>query len=144
VGHAGELGTVNDQRPKRPRFQFGLRKLLLWTAVVATLLGVATTLGIEVSSVFLSWIILVWAIRRGFGAKVAAVLSVAAWAALGLVLSSVHVHPGPGPGMLAVEGAMIGGFVGLAMFGIAEGLVRAVNWADNLMRTKSDGETGGD
>ena len=74
-------------RPKRrtERFQLGLRKLLLWTAVVAVLLGILR---------MLNWDLLL-----------AALLT-----------------------------------LGCLIYGIVELVVRAVNWADKVLETKSDGE----
>jgi hypothetical protein len=34
---------------------------------------------------------------------------------------------------------MVGGLFGLVMFGIVEGAVLGVNWADKVLETKSDG-----
>jgi len=120
-----------------------LRKLLLWTAVVALVLGIATTLGMEDSFVFLilvCWTILIGAIRYGFGPKAAGILSSVAWAILGGVHGYVGYglmrQFGPGRAEGAVQGLMAGGFYGLAMFGIVEGLARVVNWAARVLETR--------
>jgi hypothetical protein len=139
---------MNDQRPERRRFQFGLRKLLLWTGVVAVLLGLATTTFTTAEAVvLLGWMILVAAVRWAFGPKAAGALSVAAALILHvsfswLVYMAARPFPDPveaGVGALIVGGT-VGGLFGLVMFGIAEGAVRAVNWADKVLETKSDGE----
>jgi hypothetical protein len=128
--------------PERHRFQVGLRKLLLWTVVVGILLGIATTLGREESCVFLCGTILVCAIRCGLGFKVAGILTVAAWTTFMVLLSWAIASDIARPlGEATLIGSVYGGLVGLAMFGIAEGLVRAVNWADKMLETRGDGGT---
>jgi hypothetical protein len=123
-------------------FQFSLRKLLLWTAVVALLLGVATSLG-EGVWLLACWVLVVCAIRCAFGPNVAVILSVGGGAILGGALGYAlpHTDPGPDPVERAMQGVIVGGFFGLATFGIVEGAFRAVNWVDKAFEPKSDGET---
>jgi len=53
----------------RPRFQFGLRKLLLWTAVVALFLGILKMLGLGpiLCIAVLCWAMFVRGLRLVFG-----------------------------------------------------------------------------
>ena len=64
---------MNTTQPKSRRLQFGLRRLLLWTAVVAVWLSTLLTLHITLFfSVILScWAIPVIVVRAAFGASVA-------------------------------------------------------------------------
>jgi hypothetical protein len=68
-----------DQHAKRRRFQFGLRKLLLWTAVVALYLGILSLVNFNAClSVSLTcYLILVGTLRVTFGRWGACVGSVA-------------------------------------------------------------------
>jgi len=132
--------SMTTPHSERRRFQFGLRKLLLWTAVVALLLGVAATFG-EEAWISAGWIIVVGIVRVAFGPKVGGVLSVAAGmilVAAFLCLVFVASEPGPRIGEAVAVGVIFGGLFGLAMFSITEYLYLAVNWADNLMQTRTD------
>ena len=68
---------MNDHPAKRPRYQFGLRKLLLWMFVVAVLLGTLKALGLE--SVWLAigafWVVITAAVRAAWGSTWAHVIS---------------------------------------------------------------------
>jgi hypothetical protein len=134
---------MNDQRPERRRFQFGLRKLLLWTAVAALLLGTAASLR-EGAWLPACCILIVGAIRCAFGARVAGGISVATAVILMVsfswVVAETH-HPGPSLGDATVTGLALGLFFGLATLGIVEGAVRVVNWADKVLESKSDRAT---
>jgi len=117
-----------------------LRKLLLWTAVVALVLGVAATFG-EEAAIPAGWIIVLGVVRVAFGSKVAGVLSVLAGVILSACLAYVlttHSRPGPDPVEAIPAGVIVGILFGLAMFAITEYLYLAVDWADNHMQTKTD------
>ena len=138
---------MTSPRPERRtrRFQFGLRRLLLWTAVVAVLLGVAASLG-DGAWLLACCVLVVCVLRVAFGSKVAGILSVAAalilYVSFSLLAYMATSNPNPVlAGVVVIMRGAIGGLVGLAMFGIAEGAVRGVNWADKLLETTSDGET---
>ena len=68
---------MNDPRPERRRFQFGLRKLLLWTGVVAVWFGVLTTLplGLPLSTVLTLWVVVVGVVRVAIRPLAAALTS---------------------------------------------------------------------
>jgi len=107
------------------RFQFGSRRLLLWTAVVALYLGFLTEfVGDVLPCVVLTcWLVGIGVVRRG-NRLVAALCS----AAVGILLWP-SVPPLP---LDRLEGVA----VGLLFFACVEGICRAVNWADEIMRTK--------
>ena len=119
-------------------FQFGLRKLLLWTAVVALLLGLATSLG-DWGWFLACWLLFIGVLRAAFGPKVAGILSVAVPVIVACAVAMTR-HPGPSFGDLLVDAFLVGAFVGLAMFVIVEGAIGLVNWADKVLGPKSDGE----
>ncbi|MHC4403161.1 MAG: hypothetical protein ACYTG0_26160, partial [Planctomycetota bacterium] len=98
------------------RYQFGVRKLLLWTTAVALLLGTAA--GSEAASGeqegwlgFAICVVVVGAIRTAAGPIVAAALSAAAWTVLG-AWGQTQAESSPGPP--ASARMMYGGVVGLA------------------------------
>jgi hypothetical protein len=115
----------------RPRFQFGLRKLLLWTAVLALLLGVAQMLG-ELGAFLACGIIIVFVIRTTAGSIVALAF------AEGLGIGAMIGHSFPITPIQMIIGCVLGSVVGLIVFCIAEVSCRAVDWADNLMASKTD------
>ena len=124
----------------RRRFQFGLRKLLLWTVVLALYLGVARMLGMPpiALAVLTLWIAVVAGLRAAFGPVVAAIVS----PAIGAVLGGWFEYTGPaldppGPSPLG-PGIALGGLFGCVLFAAVELSCRAVNWADNVMRTRHD------
>ena len=127
-------------QPRRRRFQFGLRRGLAWTAVVALGLGVLSSLepNAVIWIVYPSWFAIVLILRWRFGGRVAAGISVIAgmllfallcgsiWAATSRRLEPVEVV------MIAVVGAFLGGFVGFVLFLLAEAARRAVNRIDRI------------
>jgi hypothetical protein len=146
--------------PKRRSrgFQFGLRKLLLWTAVAAVYLGVLSLVSFEpcFSLSLTSYLILVgivrarWGSRVGCGCSVAVplvpLLCLAGFSLLGIIGEFSYDN---GPSGQAVEWCLgvlawsiVCCAVGFIVFGCVELTLRAVDWADNLMETKGDGEEG--
>ena len=79
---------MNDERPERRRFQFGLRKLLLWTVVVAVLLGTLKMLGLETAGLVIaaSWAAITAVVRGAFGSTLAHIVSAVGGGVLALVL----------------------------------------------------------
>ena len=132
-----------NARHRHRRCQFGLRKLLLWTAVVAFLLGVAASLG-DGAWLVAGCILLISVLRVAFGSRVAGILSVAVAVMLWVSLwwaATTAARPGPSLAEATLAGLAFVVLFPLATFGIAEGLVSVVNWADKMLETKSDGET---
>ena len=148
--------SMTAPRPKPHRLQFGLRKLLLWTAVVALYLGIPSMLGVDLQErrnlmSFVSlglWAIVVGLVRTVFNDRAAAAFS----AVMGVILCAValyltarwsRVNPFDFPGHV-IWGLVWGGLIGLNVFAFVELAFRGVDWVDNRMRTKPDGEAGRD
>ena len=115
---------------RRPRFQFSLRKLLLWTAVVAIWLGVLKMLDSQpfVLVVLTLRVLIVGSVRAALSPIVAAETSVI----LAMMIKLGYVPCGFGS--LPLVGLSDAFFV----FAFVEVSFRVVAWADNLMRTKTD------
>jgi hypothetical protein len=142
---------MNDQRPERRRFQFGLRKLLLSRAVVvAVFVGVPTMVSLGIlamleidltgfaiwtSCLVCFWLGVVAILQNLLGPKVAGVLS----AGTGAILGGLFEYSLSG-GRFGL-GMVFGLVFGCIAFVILQGMLCAANWADNLMETKSDGGT---
>ncbi|MBC8871254.1 MAG: hypothetical protein H8E44_17650 [Planctomycetes bacterium] len=79
---------MNDQDLERRRFQFGLRKLLLWMAVVAVLLGILKMLELSTAGLILaaSWVAITAIVRGAFGSTWAHIVSAVGGSALALGL----------------------------------------------------------
>jgi hypothetical protein len=133
------------------RFQFGLRKLLLWTAVVALLLGLAKMSGIREGWIaFPCWIVMVAVIRVVASPIATAIVSAASgMVLLAWVRVAARVDLGPPAseimtalhksGSLLVAGCLLG----LTLFAVAELLRRAVDWADNVLSRVGGPKTNG-
>jgi hypothetical protein len=136
----GIEASMNTPRPERRRLQFGLRKLLLWTAVAALVLGWATTFRQEEAWVIACWILTFGVVRVAFGFWVAGILSIGAGAIFGGWLgyiAATRFNPNIGLDLFK-HYVVVGCVSGFILFGVVELIVRVVEWADNLMRTKSD------
>lgn len=138
------------------RFQFGLRKLLLWTAVVAIWCGVFKVISIGTSLsapqtdpaiqltnmiLVISWVAVVAIGRVAFRTTVAAVLAIVIgviYAVLGSWLAA-HMSGRSYIEMLSLypDRAAIGVGVfivlGAIVFGCVEASFRTVHWLDKLM-----------
>ena len=122
---------MNDQDLKRRRFQFGLRKLLLWMAVVAVLLGVLKMLELSTAGLILaaSWVAITAIVRGAFGSTWAHIVSAVGGGALAFGLLFAGAIGGISVVVLIIVGAgMPFVFVELAWLG--------VDWLDKLLRTK--------
>jgi hypothetical protein len=129
---------------ERRRLQFGLRKLLLWTAVLAFFLGFLRMQGLDTiaATIVVCWAAAVTVFRMITRPRAAFWFSAFAGAiagALEFILRSVS-------GQIAVGhvftlSVMFAGFIGgCIFFPLVEAVFRAVNWADDLMRVRSDQE----
>lgn len=121
--------------PKR-RYQFSLRKLLLWTAAIVLLFGTAKTLGTE-WVIAACWITVVGGIRTATNWRVAGVVSVLGGAAVATAAACVSIAVSAGtrtavpyflPGVIG--GGFAGCVVGACLFGVTEILCRGVDWID--------------
>lgn len=133
-------------KPERRRFQFRLRRLLLWTAVVALGLGVLSPLELDVSGwIFLSgWFFAIslvrWTFGRKWAASVAVVMGVSAyaWHSCSLVARNVNgVVPVDYYFDAAIAVALPGSLVGFVSFLVVEFAWQAVNRLDRI--GQSDG-----
>ena len=142
---------MTSPRPERRtrRFQFGLRKLLLWTGVVALLLGILKVLNLPILVCVLvdCWVIVVAVVRATSGATAAAVLSVAfgvvaVVAVLFIVPSELGITPDGTELVLAAPELLLNGVgLGLYVLALVELAFRGVNWTDKMLEANSDGET---
>jgi hypothetical protein len=109
---------------------------MLWTVVVALYLGIVGVLQVDLSifAVFTGWLIVVGVLRIAVGSKVAGVLSILAGLPL-CVFVLCQFEWFIFPCFIIVFGGPV---FGLVLFLIVEGGFRVVDWADNLMRTKTD------
>jgi hypothetical protein len=71
--------------PKRRRFQFGVRRLLLWTVVIAVYLSVVKWLRMDLMlfAVLTAWLGIVAGVKARFGSMAAFVVSILAGAVVG-------------------------------------------------------------
>jgi hypothetical protein len=122
---------MNDARPQPRRFQFSLRKLLLWTAVVAVLLGTLKTLGLETVGLVIAaaWVAITAGVRGVFGSLWSHVVSVVGGAILGISL----LFTGLIGATSIVLFIILGGGVSFAFVELAW---RGVDWLDGLFEPK--------
>ena len=136
--------------------QFGLRKLLLWTAMVALWCGVFKTLSVGLSLLdpqtdpaisltnmilIISWVAVVGIGRVVFRARVAAALAIvigviyavlALWWSAHMSGRSLMALVSSYPDRATVAVAVLSVF-GVIVFGCVEASFRTVNWLDKLM-----------
>jgi len=124
--------------PRRRRFQFRLRRLLLWTAVVALGCGILSSLEPDALDwvVLPAWFVTVFIVRWGFGGKWAATISIVLGMLLCLGWSIYGSIPTSTVG-LAIGCGFVGGSIGLVPFLLVEATCRIVNWIDKI--GQSDG-----
>jgi len=129
---------------KPRRFQFSLRKLFLWTAVVALYFGcgeaICLSLGEEAAGplVLLAvWIGVLGLVRTAFGSQAAVLFSMGVAATLsGIAGYIVQANVSPYRER-AIFGIATGCVVGFCLFAITELLIRAVDWLDRLMERRA-------
>lgn len=156
--------AVKEQQARR-RFQFSLRKLMLWTAVWAAYLGLIRAAGLGppaaiALTVFLAVLFvirLVWGYEKGL--KIGALFAGIVPAAVGgfLIVHMCIIVPFPSipistvGGIMAILGMLaviflIGTILGLYGFLLVHGVMKAVDRADALMslasRRSSDPDAG--
>jgi hypothetical protein len=124
---------MTDDSQQRRRFQFSLRGMMLWITTVAVSLSVLKTLRLEFSVggvVVTLWIAVVGAVRATLGPAEAAILSLLGGATVAACIPAMV----PASELL-MPVVLTSGFI---PFLVVEATWRIVNWADNLIRTKTD------
>jgi hypothetical protein len=135
---------MGDHPPTRRRFQFGLRKLMLWTVVVAVFLGIFEMFGFGWIGCVLAacWLAVVGLLRGTAGGRAACLVSIVIGTVLiGWCSYLVYVTASPRPPfnpVIVLFAAIWGSAYGLFVFVLTTAVCSAVNWADNLMRPKTD------
>lgn len=126
-------------RPEHCRFQFSLKRLLLWTVVVALGCGMLSTVQAESLDwlVLSPWLVTVFVVRWAFGGKWAAIVSVMIGVLLcGLVgcIGSAQAIGGSivTIGYYTVRGGLNGSPIGFVLFLLVEAACRTVNWFDSI------------
>ena len=129
------------RKPERQRFQFSIRRLMLWTVVVAIYLGIVVALQLELS-VFVGatvWFVIV-GILRVANYDVAFLASVVAGVVLyeyGLYTDIDSFGGWTDSFVLALLiGALGGSVLGCFLFVFVQGGFRFVDWADMLIGRK--------
>ncbi len=108
--------SESESPPRHRRWQFSIRALLIWTAVVALYFGVLRILQAEMNVIvaLTCWIVVGWSIRVLVGVKAAVVASFVAGAVCVLPAVQAARHPGPSTGELitmSAFGMLIGGWI---------------------------------
>ena len=119
-----------DQSDKRGRLQFGLRKLMLWTAVVAALLGILQIVGLNAlgQAIAALWVAVVAFAHAAFGSIPALVFSQIGGMSLALCLWFVL----PIDDATVILLIVLGGAGGLIPFAFVEIARRVVDCIDHL------------
>ena len=132
-------------KPERRRLQFGIRRLLLWTAVAAVAFGVLSTLRLHVVAwaMLIGWFAVVSSLRWVLGTKLATrVVTVAGMLLYGGLLCTIAVTHSLKPlplalVALAMLGCFAGGMMGFLSCVLVEAACRVVNRLDRI--GQSDG-----
>ena len=117
---------------QRRRFQFSLRKVMLWVVVEAVLLGTLSMLGLDAIGLAIaaSWVAATAVLRAAWSPLWAARLSSLGGIALAVGLWFVL----PMNDAAIVLLIILGGGAGLVPFVFVEVAARVVDWVDSLMR----------
>jgi hypothetical protein len=122
---------------KRERRQFGLPKLLLWTAAAALVLSALRMLGLGPIPLacIAGWVAVTAGVRLAWGSPVTFVFSIVAGGIAGGCLALAD-FVGFGPGGFPA-GAAMGGWAGYLSYVILEAAFCLVGLPDGLLRAKS-------
>ena len=128
--------TEQSKRPSR-RFQFTLRKMLLWTAMMALWFGLLSSLGILpgvilIATILTSWVVVVAIVRVAFGENSAALVALLPAACIPIIecwdpsipVSFVLLH------------VVVLGVMGSVIFVLVKVAFRVVSVLDHLMESK--------
>jgi hypothetical protein len=127
---------MTEERPRHRPFQFSLRELMLWTAMLALFLGVLQPGNLDAASVAIP---VCWAaavvIARSMRGPIAALCVSALGGAL--LLSVIWVPLASVPRSFSAVDALLAGIVGTILgcwfFPIIEAAYRLVQWIDDFM-----------
>jgi len=130
---------VSELNLQRRPFQFSLRKLMLWTAVWAIYLGFVRWVKMPlplalILTIYLAGLVVLrikWGYERGL--QIAYLTSLGIGLLLGLVIGVLERIPEDSYAILPLLGLLLG-FVGFHLVHFA---MRAVDWIDSLMETKT-------
>jgi len=142
-------GPPVDHDQRQRRFQFSLRKLLLWMAVLAVYLGVLRLITANVSVVLISicWLTVIVAVRMKWGARRACFVAITGTVFCLSVASAATYWIDFGPfhgdkfgrrmtGYMPLM-FLVGAFIGLYVFLVVELSIGFVDFLDRLMQTKT-------
>jgi hypothetical protein len=129
---------MSNPERERPRFQFSLRKLLLWVAIEAVLLGTLKMLGLNAVGLTVAtlWVAVVALARVACGGTPAVILSQLGGIALAICLWRVLPIDDPTVTLLVV----LGGGAGLIPIVFVEIAQRGVDWVDGLCEREGRGD----
>jgi hypothetical protein len=131
---------VDDTKPKR-RFQFSLRRLMLWMVVLGAYLGLMRLVELSSHTTFILtiWLAGLFAIRikwgygRGFPIALLGTMVLYYPSALLLVEPVGHRVE-----LWEVGSSLVGGLLfGFCGFLVASWTLNVLNWTDDLMRTRT-------
>jgi hypothetical protein len=122
------------------RLQFSLRRLMLWTAIIALYLGIvgAIQVGPLVSTVLVVYVVFVVVIRMAFGQKLACVSSVVIAGLLFLLffVASFGRFAAWPLSCVALCVSACGAVYGFLLFAMVELTFRFVEWADKSLQKR--------
>jgi hypothetical protein len=138
------IARKGEADEKRKGLQFGVRKLLWWTALAAVWLGLLRMVGVAplVIACIAGWVAVNAGLRWAFGSPVLCVFSVVAGAIAGggLVfadsLFGARFSSRLGPPFLPVA-ALFGGYAGFLSYVLLEVAFCMIGLPDGLLRSKS-------
>jgi hypothetical protein len=143
--------TVDDLKPQRRRFQFSLRKLMLWMVVWGAYLALARWIGPDqpFGLILTLWLMVILFVRLKWGyspkgRRVACHLTgfiTVSWIAFLQLADQPDLRAGwLGRCSLLAVGWLVGYLVGFNAFLIADFFVNVVNLVDDSLRTRKQRE----
>jgi hypothetical protein len=149
-------GPPVDHDQRQRRFQFSLRKLLLWMAVLAVYLGVLRLITAPVSFtlITISWLAVIVAVRMKWGARRACFVAIAGTGFCLSVASAAMYWIDFGPfhgdkfgrrmtGYMPLM-FLVGAFIGLHVLIVVELSIGFVDFLDRLTQTKTPHDDDGE
>lgn len=138
------IARKGEADERRRGLQFGMRKLLWWTALAAVWLGLFRMVGMTPTAIacIAGWVAVNAVLRCAFGSPVLCVFSVAAGAiaGCGIVLAKCLSGAGfsGGPRVFYLPAAaLFGGYAGFLSYVVLEVAFCTIGLPDGLLRSKS-------